>query len=86
MYGIKPVQLNPPAAEMSVLQLVDAYDKWQINERIAHAAFLNNLDSGCYIAFQACWNKCKRLVKEIEDEMERRGMNVGEDVSRNDSF
>lgn len=72
---IKPVQHKIPVSEMSEIDLRAELSRWKVNERIAHTKFENNLDSGCYIAFQGCWTKCKRLIKEIEDEMKRRGLN-----------
>lgn len=72
---IKPVQHKIPVSEISEIDLRSELSRWKVNERIARANFENNLDSGYYIAFQGCWVKCKRLIKEIEDEMERRALN-----------
>lgn len=75
MYGTKPVTLELPASEMADIRLLDEYEKWTIAERIAHAAYENNLDSGCLIAFKGRWLNCLSLVNEIENEMKRRGLN-----------
>lgn len=82
---IKPVQLKKPAREMSDEELVDALNRWENEERIAHARFDNNKGSSCYIYFLGCWRKCQRLVKELEDEMDRRLQNASERLYSNDS-
>ena len=72
---IKPVQHKIPVSEMSEIDLRSELSRWKVNERIAHSAVDNNKGSGLLIAFEGNWTKCKRLIKEIEDEMKRRGLN-----------
>lgn len=80
---IKPVQHKVPVSEMSDALLRIKLLEWQRKERIAHSAVDNNKGSGLLIAFEGNWTKCKRLIKEIEDEMKRRDI-FGEELSRND--
>lgn len=76
MYGIKPVELEKPANEMSAYELKQALDKWETYEWLAHVTVENNKGSGCLTAMNGRWLDCQRLVKEVKNEMERRGMNV----------
>ena len=72
MYGIKPVQHKIPPCEMSNEMLLCELERWLDNEVLAHAAFENWKGAGCETALMACWKKCKRLVKELQDEIARR--------------
>ena len=76
MYGIKPVELERPANEMSVCELKQALNKWETCEWLAHVTVENNKGSGCLTAMNSRWLECQRLVKEVKSEMERRGINV----------
>lgn len=72
MYGIKPVQHKIPPCEMSNEMLLHELERWLNNEALAHATFENWSGAGCETASFACWKKCKRLVKELQDEIARR--------------
>lgn len=74
MYGVKPVQHNPPVEMMTDQQLLQKLEWWERQERLAHARCDNNKGSSCVAAFNACWRKCQRLLKELEDERWRRGL------------